>query len=172
MLDFDDVGKRFGGVVALDRCTFQARPGRLTGFLGPNAAGKSTAMRAVFGLVAVDSKFPLENYHRMFDTEANEADRSLADSLNTPYCGANAEFEVLDWLDEPSGIASVTTTRCPCSTSTTSRTSCTATSRTRCAPVIPSPPTSRTRRRSAAPTTTRWSSASTCRPSTTRTRPG
>jgi DNA recombination protein RmuC len=30
------------------------------------------------GLVAVDSKFPLENYHRMFDREANEADRSLA----------------------------------------------------------------------------------------------
>ena len=30
------------------------------------------------GLVAVDSKFPLENYHRMFDNEANEADRSLA----------------------------------------------------------------------------------------------
>jgi len=30
------------------------------------------------GLVPVDSKFPLENYHRMLDPEANEADRSLA----------------------------------------------------------------------------------------------
>ena len=30
------------------------------------------------GLVAVDSKFPLENYHRMFDREANEVDRALA----------------------------------------------------------------------------------------------
>lgn len=30
------------------------------------------------GLVAVDSKFPLENYHRMFEAGANEADRSLA----------------------------------------------------------------------------------------------
>ena len=30
------------------------------------------------GKVAVDSKFPLENYNRMFDPEANEVDRSLA----------------------------------------------------------------------------------------------
>src|SRR6266571_4859386 len=30
------------------------------------------------GLVTVDSKFPLENYHRMFDREADEAGRSLA----------------------------------------------------------------------------------------------
>ena len=30
------------------------------------------------GLVAVDSKFPLENYHRMFEAGVNEAERSLA----------------------------------------------------------------------------------------------
>jgi DNA recombination protein RmuC len=30
------------------------------------------------GKVAVDSKFPLENYNRMFDPEANEVDRALA----------------------------------------------------------------------------------------------
>jgi DNA recombination protein RmuC len=30
------------------------------------------------GMVAVDSKFPLENYNKMFDSQANDADRSLA----------------------------------------------------------------------------------------------
>ncbi|OGA43065.1 MAG: hypothetical protein A3G25_10260 [Betaproteobacteria bacterium RIFCSPLOWO2_12_FULL_63_13] len=30
------------------------------------------------GMVAVDSKFPLENYHRMFDRDASEADRGVA----------------------------------------------------------------------------------------------
>ena len=55
MLEFDDASKRFGGLCALDGCTFAAWPGRLTGFLGPNGAGKTTAMRAVFGLVGLDS---------------------------------------------------------------------------------------------------------------------
>ncbi len=55
MLTFDGATKRFGGLVALDGCSFVARPGRLTGFLGPNGAGKTTAMRAVFGLVALDA---------------------------------------------------------------------------------------------------------------------
>ena len=54
-LDFDGATKRFGAVMALDRCTIAARPGRLTGFLGPNGAGKTTAMRAVFGLVELDA---------------------------------------------------------------------------------------------------------------------
>ena len=30
------------------------------------------------GMVAVDSKFPLENYHRMFDAQADDAGRALA----------------------------------------------------------------------------------------------
>ncbi len=55
MLEFDGAVKRFGSVVALDGCTFAARPGRLTGFLGPNGDGKTTAMRAVFGLVELDA---------------------------------------------------------------------------------------------------------------------
>ncbi|MCZ7528072.1 MAG: ATP-binding cassette domain-containing protein [Acidimicrobiia bacterium] len=55
MLEFDRASKRFGSVLALDACTFTAQPGRLTGFLGQNGAGKTTAMRAVFGLVELDA---------------------------------------------------------------------------------------------------------------------
>ncbi len=71
MLDFDAVTKRFGPVMALDRCAFSVRPGRLTGFLGPNGAGKTTAMRAVFGLVELD-----EGAVRWHGTPVRPADRA------------------------------------------------------------------------------------------------
>jgi ABC-2 type transport system ATP-binding protein len=55
MLEFDAATKAFDASVALDGCTFVARSGRLTGFVGSNGAGKTTAMRAVFGLLELDS---------------------------------------------------------------------------------------------------------------------
>lgn len=55
MLEFDQATKSFGDLKALDGCSFVARPGRLIGFLGSNGAGKTTAMRAGFGLVLLDS---------------------------------------------------------------------------------------------------------------------
>ncbi|MGH9278289.1 MAG: ABC transporter ATP-binding protein [Acidimicrobiales bacterium] len=55
MLEFAELTKRFGSVVALDRLSLQVPPGRLFGLLGPNGAGKSTAMRLVFGLLRPDA---------------------------------------------------------------------------------------------------------------------
>lgn len=55
MLEFQNLTKRYGDVVALDGCSFVAGSGRILGFLGPNGAGKTTAMRSVFGLVALDA---------------------------------------------------------------------------------------------------------------------
>jgi ABC-2 type transport system ATP-binding protein len=54
VLAANGLAKRFGDVVALDGCSLAARRGRVLGFLGANGAGKTTAMRAVFGLVALD----------------------------------------------------------------------------------------------------------------------
>jgi ABC-2 type transport system ATP-binding protein len=55
MLDVSEVGKRFGDVVALDGVNLHVDDGQIMGFLGPNGAGKSTTMRAVMGLIAIDS---------------------------------------------------------------------------------------------------------------------
>jgi ABC-2 type transport system ATP-binding protein len=55
MLEFDGLSRRYGEVVALDHLSFTVPSGHVFGFLGPNGSGKTTAMRAVFGLVALDS---------------------------------------------------------------------------------------------------------------------
>ncbi|MFJ6216968.1 ABC transporter ATP-binding protein [Streptomyces sp. NPDC092296] len=47
---FDGVTKDFSGRKALDDVTFTASAGRVTGFIGRNGAGKTTAMRILLGL--------------------------------------------------------------------------------------------------------------------------
>jgi ABC-2 type transport system ATP-binding protein len=42
--------KRYGTTTAVNGLTFTARPGQVTGFLGPAGAGKSTTIRALVGL--------------------------------------------------------------------------------------------------------------------------
>src|SRR6266498_3615399 len=46
--------KRFGRTVALDGLSFTVTPGDVTGFVGPNGAGKFTTMRVILGLDAAD----------------------------------------------------------------------------------------------------------------------
>ncbi|GAA1000597.1 ABC transporter ATP-binding protein [Acrocarpospora macrocephala] len=53
-LDVLDVSKSFGGVQALDGCTFSMRGGGVTGLIGPNGAGKSTVVNVVTGFVQAD----------------------------------------------------------------------------------------------------------------------
>ncbi|MEN9489680.1 MAG: hypothetical protein RJA63_129 [Pseudomonadota bacterium] len=50
----DGVVKRFPGVVALDGICAEILPGRLTGLVGPDGAGKTTLMRLMAGLLRPD----------------------------------------------------------------------------------------------------------------------
>jgi ABC-2 type transport system ATP-binding protein len=51
-IEVDDVRRDFGGLRALDGVSFAVRPGRTTGFVGANGAGKTTAMRIVMGVLS------------------------------------------------------------------------------------------------------------------------
>lgn len=46
-MEADELVKRFGSLVAVDRISFQVREGECYGFLGPNGAGKTTTMRMI-----------------------------------------------------------------------------------------------------------------------------
>ena len=51
MLELRDVSKLYAGIPAVDRVSFSAAPGEVTGYLGPNGSGKSTTMKLITGLI-------------------------------------------------------------------------------------------------------------------------
>lgn len=55
MIEISHVTKRHGRALALDDVSFTAAPGRVTGFLGLNGAGKSSTLRILLGLDAADA---------------------------------------------------------------------------------------------------------------------
>jgi ABC-type branched-subunit amino acid transport system ATPase component len=54
LLEVDGLIKRFGGVAAVDGCSFAVREGGLTGLIGPNGSGKTTTFNLVTGMVRCD----------------------------------------------------------------------------------------------------------------------
>ncbi len=51
----ENLTRRFGGLLAVDRINLRVTPGQFFGFLGPNGAGKSTTIKMLTGLLAPSS---------------------------------------------------------------------------------------------------------------------
>jgi len=54
-IDVGNVSKRFGDVLAVDRLSFSVKPGEIFGLVGPDGAGKTTAMRMLASVMRPDS---------------------------------------------------------------------------------------------------------------------
>ena len=53
-IEFTNVSKRYGAVEALRGVSFSVAPGEMFGLIGPDGAGKTTAIRTICGLLHVD----------------------------------------------------------------------------------------------------------------------
>lgn len=72
MIELHGVTKLFGSKEALGGVSFKVRKGEVIGFLGPNAAGKTTTMRVIVGYlkpthgsVSVDGADPIDERERV-----------------------------------------------------------------------------------------------------------
>jgi len=55
MLSIQNLHKRFGGVRAVDGCSFDVKEGTITALIGPNGSGKTTVFNLVCGVLKPDS---------------------------------------------------------------------------------------------------------------------
>ena len=74
VVEVRNLSKKFGAVQAVNDLSFTVRPGRVTGFLGPNGSGKTTSRRVLLGLVGATSGTA---------TIGGRAYRDIADPLRT-----------------------------------------------------------------------------------------
>jgi ABC-type branched-subunit amino acid transport system ATPase component len=54
ILSVQEVARSFGGIQAVDNCTFDVAPGRITGLIGPNGAGKTTVFNLITGFLSAN----------------------------------------------------------------------------------------------------------------------
>jgi ABC-2 type transport system ATP-binding protein len=67
VVDLQRLTRRYGDLVALDGLSFTVDDGQMFGFVGPNGAGPTTAMRTVLGVLEPDAGQVLWDGQRMND---------------------------------------------------------------------------------------------------------
>ncbi len=103
MIEVDNLSKRYGTKLAVDRMSFVVQPGMVTGFLGPNGAGKSTTMRMIAGLDRPTSGRVILNGGNYRSTAAPMAELGVLLEAKAVHTGRSARNHLLA-LAQTNGI--------------------------------------------------------------------
>ena len=90
MLSIENVTKRFGGIVAVDNCTFSVKQGQIVSLIGPNGAGKSTLFNCISNIETIDTGKILFEDNRLDKTPTHKIAR----------LGIGRSFQLTRVLDE------------------------------------------------------------------------
>ncbi|MEI6867920.1 MAG: ABC transporter ATP-binding protein [Actinomycetes bacterium] len=55
LLEVNALTKKFGGITAVNNCSFEVQEGSITALIGPNGSGKTTAFNIITGYLKADS---------------------------------------------------------------------------------------------------------------------
>lgn len=102
-IEFKSVTKRYGKKVAVSDLSFTAEPGQVTGLLGRNGAGKTTALRVLVGLENPDQGAALINGYGY----ANRASGSVGISLAANFSPTRRVFSQLSLSGYAAGASKV-----------------------------------------------------------------
>ena len=104
MLELVGLSKSFGGMRAVDNISLSLGKGEVLGFLGPNAAGKSTTIRMIAGVIAPDKGDALITGHSI--TENRRAAQSALGYLpeGAPLYDEMTPPEFLRFLSRARGL--------------------------------------------------------------------
>lgn len=101
LLKTEALTKRFGGIVALDNVSLDARVGDITGLIGPNGSGKTTTFNMLTGV------FPPSNGRIVF--RGHDISRSRPD--RNAFLGMSRTFQNIRLFPELSVIENVAAAR-------------------------------------------------------------
>lgn len=104
LLQFDSVSRHFGGLVAVNECTFTVGPGELVGLVGPNGAGKSTLFNLASGYLPPSSGEVTVGRATTTSTDASELARwGMSRTFQTPvfFPELSSMDNILVAVDEP-----------------------------------------------------------------------
>ncbi len=91
----EELTRRFGTFVAVDRVSFDARRGEVFGFLGPNGAGKTTTIKMLCGLLQPTSgRGTVAGHDLATETEAIKRDIGYMSQLFSLYGDLTVEENI------------------------------------------------------------------------------